>query len=127
MQTYEILENARDLLVKGWVARVRKSGNNYCALGAIDYSGAFGIYGIHGGADDFSAHKACVDALCEEISAEAKAESGCGGNHNGHLIAWYSNTKGQEMTVELFNKAIRAEKARIGTEIRIPEESLVSI
>ena len=94
------LRRARNLIAKGWVAGIRQSGNNYCALGALDRTCPMSIRvsteDFLGTFATFRGHDKCNNTTVHDWS-------------NSHQkIAAHSNMTGQMGAVEMFDNAIAA-------------------
>jgi hypothetical protein len=128
MQVYEILERAKGYLEKGWTRNVQAvdgggftcsptspEAARWCAEGAL----AAAVRG------DWEGLRRVRDPLMEAMG-DWQVPSDYAGPGNVYARegnpATYNNVMGQEATIELFKKAIRSEKAKLGIQLDLPVE-----
>jgi hypothetical protein len=110
--TLDVLVAARALIAKreNWCRFARNDNGAYCALGAIDMA-AYG--GPVLGPDDNNIIAPLADAA--RAMGFHYDESNCGINDgNAWLIANFNNSKSHPEVLAMFDRAIAAEKRRLG-------------
>lgn len=114
METYEVLERAlAEIQHRGWCGQRERHTGEVCAVGALELA----VFGEVDQTEHLRAYDLSVQLGLGEVAAARVGETAV----HRHTVADFNDSHTRAEVEDLFREAIRAEKAKAGISLDVPE------